>query len=73
MVHGGGGGKKTARGKAMMHPDSKVNRPDVCCTIPKKNGTETHLLGNKQQTQRPSVLGCDFPVDMFLQPWLMRD
>lgn len=57
----------------MMRHDSKVNRPDVCCTMLKKNGTETHLLSNKQQTQRPSVFGCDFPIDMFLQLWLMCD
>lgn len=57
----------------MVHHDSKVNRLAVPCTTLKKNGTETHLLGNKQQTQRPSVFGCDFPIDMFLQLWLMCD
>lgn len=57
----------------MIHHDSKVNRPDVGSTMLKNNGTETHLLSNKQQAQRPSVSECDFPTDVFLQLWLMCD
>lgn len=57
----------------MIHHESKVNRPDVGSTMLKKNGTETRLLSNKQQAQRSSVFGCDFPIDVFLQLWLMCD
>lgn len=49
----------------MMHRDSKVNSSDVCCTMLKKNDTETHLFSHKQPTQRPSVFGCNFPIDVF--------
>lgn len=66
-------GRQSSRGKAVMHQDSKLNSSNVCCTTLRKSDTETHLVSNKRPTERPSMFGCDFPIDMFLQLWLMCD